>query len=310
MSVATADGGVDTSGLADSIATDMATESPEPQVETPPTENEPNPQGDKQEDDGKPESEPVTPDTPDQSQEPKKEEKTDEEKAPEDDQQEKTEEKDKEDDPQDKTIKIGNREFATPEDAIGEAKRVIGHNANLAGDLKVATERTEDLQKQLNDAMEANKEWAEYAESLKKGDVDPDKIAQRAVRTMREEEVRAQKIESMKTELSEIEKLDNYNDVYSILTKIADKSDPLTGVPFTPKSAYAFAVKQLGLPNLLEKSTDAPPTEKPKEAPKPPPDMGQHAQRPTGKSRSMSGASKTEDVDKLDKRLDQQFSIL
>lgn len=251
--------------LADDFAeaeAELAATGPEVEGEQAP-ENAPAPEGEKE----------AGTETPAES-EPKGDEGEEEEESDETpDPKKKPDETEPPEDPEKpKPIKLGNREFATTEDALAEAERLVGHNANLAGQVNEAARRivryekeiVPDLQTKLKEAYAVNQQWQEWHEAQQNGEAgDAPKagvpaeavegIVERKLAEERTKQETEQVIASMKQELEVIEKLPNYAQAYDLMFQIADKSNPLTGKNFTPKEAYAFACKQLGIENQLEK---------------------------------------------------------
>lgn len=159
-------------------------------------------------------------------------------------------------------IKIGDREFATPEDAIAEAGRVIGRNANIAGEL-------ETMKAERDEAVKANLAWQEWKKRQDAGEapepgapaepkpIDEDALADKVAAKVEERESKKAFVNRINAEIEEISKLPHYAAVYETIKTISDKADPLTGLPFTPKTAYAYALKHHGL------SAEAKPAPKP-----------------------------------------------
>lgn len=164
-------------------------------------------------------------------------------------------------------LKIGSKEFATPEAAVREATRILGRNGELAGrinaleaEMQQATTSNAELAAQLKEALRVNQEWKEWHEASEKGQ---NKAAPReqqpsvedTVRKVMSEQREAQKADEWRSyvvkEHEEIQALDNYADVSQILFQLSDKVNPFTGKYYMPKEAYAAACQHLGIPNLL-----------------------------------------------------------
>ena len=158
-----------------------------------------------------------------------------------------------------KSYRIGNQVFASANDAVSEATRVIGRNAQLAGDLRRAESEKANVEAQLQEALEANKQWVEWAKAQENGEnlpapiYDPEKIAEQVAQTLEGREARRTARVSLEKEIDAIIALPNFRDVAPIVDSIADKTNPLTGKLYTPNEAYDFAVAHLGLDNLRKK---------------------------------------------------------
>lgn len=182
-------------------------------------------------------------------------------------------------DAQEKPVyKIGKVEYATADDAFKEATRIIGRNANLAGDLKTSREEIETAratianhERTLQEALRANKEWQEWAQAQAAGENKPipnlpdadaiaEKVWQKQQEATRQESART----ALTTEFNEVTALPNWDDVEPTIRKIADKLNPITGKHFTPKEAYRYACNETGVENLLIKKSVAPAPVKPK----------------------------------------------
>lgn len=185
-----------------------------------------------------------------------------------------------EDGQQDK-VKFGNREFATEKEALKEAERVIGHNANLANELTKLKSEAEEVKTKLEEAIGINEKWVEWAEDTERGENKEkpgEKVEDIVRRVLAEYDRRNENIvleKQLKEEVNKIQTLTNFDEVLPMLQDLATKTNPLTGKFFTPFEAYKFACWDKGLDNLLEEK---------KEKPKPVPsaDMAQIATRPSG----------------------------
>ncbi len=165
-----------------------------------------------------------------------------------------------------KTYRLGNQEFATAEDAIREATRIIGRNAQLAGDLHAKETETSRLQTALQEALQANQEWQEYYASLEAGNpgvkptekpLDPDEFAARVEeRVTQREQARAAKAQN-ETEINVLFALPSFREVVNDVRNLADKINPFTNKLFTPFEAYDLAVARHGIAN--ERTRVAPP---------------------------------------------------
>lgn len=166
-----------------------------------------------------------------------------------------------------KTYRVGNQIFATAEDAIAEATRIIGRNAQLAGDLRAKEASLTTLQSQLEEAIQANKQWQEWAAAQENGEnipspatptIDPAKIADEVTRKIEAREVARREQESVRAEVEKIIALPNFRQVSGIVETLADKTNPLTGRIYTPAEAYDFAAMHLGVKNLRTAPAAAP----------------------------------------------------
>lgn len=195
--------------------------------------------------------------------------------------------------------KLGNRVFGTVEDALAEANRVVGHNANLAGKLTEA-------ESQLAEALRVNQEWVEWHKSLNETDeegeqspakrspvdIDPDDLAKKAadeaVKRIQHDTRVAQLREQFSQELQTIKATNHYFQIQDIIEQLADKVNPLTGNYFTPLEAYKFACTERGV--TPELGSNGKPVED-KKAPRKiaNPDAARSATRPSG---GAPGASK------------------
>jgi hypothetical protein len=209
-------------------------------------------------------------------------------------------------DGQQKAVKLGNREFATVDEAIKEAERVVGHNANLASEVTTFKTKFQDTQTKLEEALKANQEWAEWAEAQKSGEKtelpNQPKLEDvvRKVLAEREAHDHIKTLEvKLKSEVDQLQTLSNFNQALPILQKLADQVNPSTGSKFTPFEAYKYACWELGLKNELVKSDTKPVSPASSEAAK-------SAVRPTGNG--TKAATKTEPPkDEVDEILSQYF---
>lgn len=217
-------------------------------------------------------------------------------------------------------LKLGNREFATPEDALAEAERLIGHNANLAGQVKEAATRIvryekeiiPDLQSKLKEAYAANQQWQEWYEAQQSGEAGEaptavpaeavEGIVERKLAEERTKQETEQMLSAWEQDVKAIEKLPNYAQAYDLMFQIADKTNPLTGKNFTPKEAYVFACKQLGIENQLEKKP-APPK------PSVNPAVKNAASRPTSNAGANKVKTQQVELDEADEELAKAFPL-
>jgi len=208
-----------------------------------------------------------TEDTPEND--PSKSPSEDEDKEDEDEKK-KSAKSSKKKEPEDQTVKIGNREFASVDDAIKEANRVIGHNANLAGQVTTLQGENETLRTGLKELREANQEWAAWAASIKAGkDIDPKMLIKATLDEYKNSQSQAEGEKQMHAELNELKQLSNFTELVPHMYKIADRVNPLTGEFFTPREAYRFVCQYFGLENQLDKKPASPQVPK-KPAPKAP----------------------------------------
>lgn len=208
--------------------------------------------------------------------------------------------------------KIGNVEYATAEDALKEATRIIGRNANLAGDLNRVGKTVDEYKTQLaerdrtiQEALKANKEWEEWAKANANGEErampnlpTPDDIAEKVYQKTREYSEKEKQTQAITQEFNDVTALSNWNDVEATIRAIADKVNPLTGKSFSPKEAYRFACNELGLENLLIKKPDTK-IAAPATSPKPKDNtVASAAARPTASRGTASApAQKRDDID-------------
>lgn len=276
--VATGGFSVDTTGLDEQIAADDAAafDASRQEVAKEPPANEPVPEGDT---------------------------KTgDEEVKPLDDQKKEPEDSK----PDDGTVKVGNRIFASVQDAAKEADRIIGRNAILAGDIAQLNEKVsstasalKEKEAQLQEALRINAEWVAWQKNTEEGKAaavpgtDPDAIAERVAAKLHQREASKSQNEIIQREVDEIAKAPNYSDVYSVIANLADKTNPFTGKPFSPREAYAFACQHKGLQNLLDTPPSVVEAPKPVEKKTNTQSIKNAAARPSG-TRTVQTAPKTE----------------
>lgn len=172
-------------------------------------------------------------------------------------------------DEQDAPLKIGDRVFATPADALKEATRIMGRNAQLAGELDTTRERAETLSSevsnyktQLAKALETNQQWAAWYQKEKAGEAatPPDtsqnieEVVSKVIQAQKAREQEEATLAQMKDEFSKVEAAPNYaGDVQRLVYQLSDKVNPITARYFTPLEAYDFACKHLGVENVLNK---------------------------------------------------------
>lgn len=282
----------DATGLAADILADDRASAPQPKSEVTKddtkTENEPDPQGDKTEGETTPESET----------------KPDDATPPAEESEDDPAEDDKDKEPQDGQIKIGNSVFASKDEAIKEAQRVIGHNANLAGDVARLETVVKSTQEQLDEALEANKEWQEWAAKAAEGKIDPKAIAKQAIEEYENGKQESTRVQTIAQQVDTIKALPNFAQVQDVIIEIADQVNPITKKNFTPLEAYEFACKHKNVENLLSEKKPAPKTS---EAPPAPP---RTAARPTGQGKGAAPTPKEEGPDAADIALRQSFGHL
>jgi hypothetical protein len=279
MSVAPDAGTLDTNDLAQQIfADDTAGAGEQSKVEVPETEDKPQAEEEKPAiDEAKAEeSEEEAPEAPEDEEAAKPE---DEKKA--------------------KGIRIGNQTFASEADAIVEAKRVIGHNANLAGEVRSISRERDELKEKLEEALTANEEWEKFTAQMEKGNVDPVLIAQKAIEAYERNKNKENLTNTLAEQVAEIQKLPKYADVEDVIYQISDKINPLTGKYFTPRESYDFALKWKGISETPEQS-------KPKVATVP----KNLAARATGSAKVSSIPPQTQNKDFVDEALERTFSTL
>jgi hypothetical protein len=214
-------------------------------------------------------------------------------------------------------VKIGEREFATADDALKEAARIMGHNGNLAGQLTQAQEAytnlhatASTLKSALDEAVAHNQQWQEWYQGTQEGKKMPAPIKEQDIESLvekieakrrgRQEE--SDMLAELKKGVEEIEATANYHQVHPIVDRIADKINPLTGKPYTPREAYAFACREVGVQNLLEKKA-APPKSVVNPAAR------NAAARPAPKKATGAGG-KPQEKGFADRMLDEKFPLL
>lgn len=192
--------------------------------------------------------------------------------------------------PQEDGIKLGNTTYATPDAAIEEANRIIGRNAQLAGTNKDLTDKVTELNTTLQEALEANKEWEQWAKDNADGKAvpvpgsDPESIARRTAQIIAETQEGAKTRTVVEAEFTEVQGLSNFPKVAEAFMRIVNNNihDPLTGKPFnSPKRLYGYLAKEYDLENEITKKSVVPP-KTPPVAPKPPAGAKDAAARPTG----------------------------
>jgi len=177
------------------------------------------------------------------------------------------------------TLKIGDREFATTADAIQEATRIMGRNAQLVGEIDGLTDQVQTLgtevaehKEHLQKAFEINQQWADWYQKTQKGEnaAPPDtsknieEVVSKVLKTQKAKEQEEAQLEVMRTEFAKVESAPNYpGEVQRIVYRLSDQLNPITQRYFTPLEAYDFACKHLGVENALNPKPAAP-------APKPP----------------------------------------
>jgi len=200
-----------------------------------------------------------------------------------------------------KPLKIGKLEFATTEDALAEATRVIGRNAQLAGDVNSLTESVQSLQTQLQEALQANDEWAKFYDAeAKKANLDPTLIAKRAIEEFKRSEQLEKSQETVKQEFDQVLKSPHYATVFPTLSKLAKQTNPLTGSKYTPREAYDYAL-------WVHKITPEAETTDPTPIPPPSKVPAKMVAKPAGANRS-GGGKETKPKDEYDQALDGYFT--
>lgn len=228
-----------------------------------------------------------------------------------------TEPADKPEPPKDNgPVRIGEREFATTDDALKEAARIMGHNGNLAGQLRDLGEHYQtlhstatSLKTQLDEAVRYNQEWQEWYNNTREGketaapvkQQNLEEVVEKVMSKQKQEESERRELEDLRKEVELIESQSNYPQVYAIVDRIADKLNPLTGKPFTPREAYAYACREVGVPNLLDKKPAAP-------KPLATPAARNAAARPSTKKGPAPAPAKEKDF--ADRMLDEKFPLL
>lgn len=219
-------------------------------------------------------------------------------------------------DPETSKIVLGNREFATMQDATKEYNRVVGHNAHLAGEKKAVESRLAAVEAELAKAYAANQEWVEYASAQKEGREDvpapeatpnkqPQLSAEEVARIAAETIEKQQKLAQFNADIDELEALPNYAQVVDTIVSLSEKINPFTETYYTPKEAYAAACLHLGVDNLLNKTAkqSSPPRTVAN------PEASKAAARPVP-GNSASPAPKSDQKDSWEEHVDKQFSRL
>lgn len=164
----------------------------------------------------------------------------------------------------DAVVKIGNREFASKEDAFKEAERIIGRNAQLAGKVSEKDRTIAEISAKLQEALEANQQFAKAFKKKAGGEfedeveeetprLDPKEFARQAAAEMLQQTQQQAAQERMRLEVQEIVQLPNYDEVSDIFSQLSNQINPLTQRFFTPREAYKYACRELEIDNLLEK---------------------------------------------------------
>jgi len=213
-------------------------------------------------------------------------------------------------------IKLGNREFATMQDATKEYNRVIGHNARIAGDLKARDTELNALKAEYQKAVAYNQEWLAYYQAQENGDTDtpmpagehkpdtkgmtPEEIAKITTETIE----RREKLAQFSAEIEMLEALPNYATVVDTIVSLSEKINPFTGTYFTPKEAYTAACQHHEVDNLLTKTSKP---EKPRVMANP--DAVKAASRPVPGSGGAPAPTDSKDSwsDHVDKQFDRLF---
>lgn len=214
------------------------------------------------------------------------------------------------------TLKIGKREFASPEEAVKEATRIMGHNAELSGDLRAKEAEltnlratSSQLEAQLAEAVRFNQEWqAWYKSQAENGNVPVpavreqpiEEVVTKVVAKLRDAERETQMQSAMKAEFDKVQTTTNYPQVAETIYAIADKVNPITGRYFTPIEAYQFACRHLGIADELT-ATSTEPASKPAAstppAPATNPAVKQGAARPSASGRRAPASARVDEVD-------------
>lgn len=157
-----------------------------------------------------------------------------------------------------KTYRLGNQVFATADDAIGEASRIIGRNAQLAGDLRSKESEISRLQASLEEAVRANQEWQDYYASVEEGNpgikptekpLDVDAIAAKIEERVTSREQARAIAQQQESEINALFALKSFRQVVDDVRNLADKINPFTGKAFTPFEAYDIAIARKGIAN-------------------------------------------------------------
>lgn len=193
-----------------------------------------------------------------------------------------------------KTFKIGERQFKSVDEVVKEATRVIGRNANLAGEVRTLTKAKSELQKELDAAYEVNQKWVKWAED-KVGappSHDPKLIAAETAKALKASKDEESTVEDLTKRIDALKELENWSETEEIVEKLADKINPLTDKHYTPEEAYDLACHNLGLDNLREEEDEEEGEGAKKKAaakPKPKSAVKSAAARPTGAGAKASG---------------------
>lgn len=172
-----------------------------------------------------------------------------------------------------KSWKVGNQEFASPEALAREANRVVGRNGQLAGELRTKESQIATLSSERDEAAAKVKEWEEWAASLDGGEqkpspankpLDPDDLAERVYQKGEARRLQAERESSLRKEVDTLQSLPNYGEVADVVFDIADAINPITKRVFTPKEAYAYACREVGVENLWDKQQVKPAAVPPK----------------------------------------------
>lgn len=181
-----------------------------------------------------------------------------------------------------RTFKIGDRTFATVDEVVAEADRVIGRNGLIAGDLRKSNTERDDAVSALKEAKAINEQWVQWYKDKNNGaappSADPAAVAREMAKILRQEGDAREAVASLKTRTESLKGLDNWSQVSEIVEKLTDKENPITGEKFTPEQAYDQACIHLGLSNL--RSAAKAPEAKPAEAAKKPEEKPGKAKAP------------------------------
>lgn len=214
---------------------------------------------------------------------------------------------DKPDDGQQKTVKLGNREFQSAEEALKEANRVVGHNANLASEVSTYKTKVSELEAKVQEALEANAKWAEWAEANAKGEEtekpNTPKLEEVVRKVLEERDNRDQMKtveQQMKTEVEKLQTFGNFDEALPMLKDLADKTNPQTGKNFTPYEAYEYTCWKLGLENELTKKEPTKPVSPAEGAMK-------AASRPAGTPKSPAPKQEEQKRDDVDEMISRYF---
>jgi hypothetical protein len=214
------------------------------------------------------------------------------------------------------TLKIGKREFASPEEAVKEATRIMGHNAELSGDLRVKEAEianlratSSQLEAQLAEAVRFNQEWQAWHKSQSENGNVPaptvreqpiEEVVTKVVAKLRDAERETQTQSAMKAEFDKIQTASNYPQVAETVYAIADKVNPITGRYFTPLEAYQFACRHLGIADEIAAQSTAMAQKPAASTPPSPatnPAVKQGAARPSASGRRAPAPARIDEVD-------------